>query len=86
MSAALALGAIGGGLIGLAYFGSLWLGVMAFAAGRPVGALALQLARFAGLACALAALAVHGAGALLSGAMAMLVMRQALLRRLGREP
>ncbi len=84
MSAALTIGLLGGAVIGLAHFGSLWVGVNVFLAGQPVRAMALQFARFAVLAGGLFALAWHGALALVAGALGVLAARALFLRRLGR--
>jgi len=96
----LALGAAGGFILGLAYFGSLWLGVgwltgaaasspqkdsLVVAAAPAMRLLLLNLLRFAGLGLGLYAIAQFGAAALIAGGAASLLARRVLVAKLGSE-
>jgi F1F0 ATPase subunit 2 len=77
---------LGVGLVaGGAYFASLWWNTQLYlAGGRALLAIALQVARFALLLGAMAALAFLGALPLLMGAVGLLIARTLVVRRLGR--
>jgi hypothetical protein len=74
LAGGLALGAVTGGL----FYGSLRLSVAAMLAGPSLPAMALQLARFGGLALGLYAAARLGAPALLAAGAACVGMRAAV--------
>ncbi len=84
--AAVALGLVVGGLLGLAHFSTLWLNTKLYARGGVGMALALQLVRFAVLVVVFYGLARLGALPLLSGALALIGARALVVRRLGRLP
>ncbi|HYQ38505.1 MAG TPA: ATP synthase subunit I [Pseudomonas sp.] len=70
-----------GGLAGLLHFASLALNLRLFTAGRVAAGLALQLLRLALTAAVLAGLARFGVGAVLAGALGLLLARRWVLRR-----
>ncbi len=80
----LALAAAGGFGLGLVFFGSLWLEVGWIVGGKAALVPLAGLARFAALALGLYALALHGAAALLAGAVACLAARPLVVRLMGK--
>lgn len=81
----LALGAVGGFVVGLGYFGSLWLSVGWLLGGGAARVMVLNLARFAGLALGLFAIAHLGAAALVAAGVATLLARRVLVAKFGGE-
>lgn len=77
------IGLVAGGALGVVHFASLRWVADRYAEGGAVGALVVQLARFAVLIAALFGLAKVGAAALLSGALGLLIARFLVVRRLG---
>lgn len=82
----LALGLLLGLATGLVHFATLRRVTALYLAGTaPARALGLQLARLALVALVLAGLARLGAGALLAGALGLMLAREAVLRRARKE-
>ncbi|MOA21539.1 N-ATPase, AtpR subunit [compost metagenome] len=80
--AQLGAGLLVGLLVGTLHFASLALNLRLFSAGRVLPGLALQLLRVGLSVALLAALIRLGLGALLAGALGLLLARQLTLRRM----